>query len=61
MMENNEEEEEEEDDDTYPMYPEYGDTTTGKQMIRRHQMCMLMILVGSLLMQREILKLKRRG
>jgi hypothetical protein len=53
--------EEEEDDDTYHMFPEYGDTEMWKQKIRRHQMIPLMILVGPLLMQREIVKLKRRG
>ena len=67
-----EDNEEEEDDDSYPMFPDYGDIAKGvvfhqkamktmKQKIKRHQMSLLMILVGLLLMQGETVKLKRKG
>ena len=51
-----EDDEEEEDDDNYP----FADTTMGG-LKKRHRMSPLMILVGSLLMQRETAKVTRRG
>ena len=57
IMEDNEEEE---DDENYPRFPGYDGTTKGKRK-KRHHMSPLMILVGPLLMQRETMKVKRRG
>ena len=58
MMEDNEEEE---DDDNY-VPPEYGDAATGEAEIKRNQtMCPMMIFAGSLLIQRDNAKVKRRS
>jgi hypothetical protein len=59
MMEDGEEEE---NDDNYPMFPEYGDTAVEivkkKEVMNGHQLSLLMILVGSFLMQIETAKKK---
>ena len=53
--------EEEEDDDNY-VPPEYVMLQQGKLKIKRNQtMCPMMIFVGSLLMQRDSAKVKRRS
>ena len=58
VMEDNDEEE---DDDNYPP-PEYGDAAMGELKIKRNQtMCPMMIFAGSLLMQIDSAKVKRRS
>src|SRR4051812_16631353 len=58
MMEDNEEEEY---DGNY-VPPEYSDAATGKLKIKRNQtMCPMMISAGSLLMQGDSAKVKRRS